>query len=168
MKHHPLSFSRKRSAAVAARSFWLALYGTVLLAVGCGDGIKFAPVSGQVTMNDKPLANAYVNFQPIGSAENPNPGRGSYAITDKDGKYTLRSDGGREGAVVGRHRVSISTYFAEDGAVVDPQKGSRDDAPPPKLGKGGDPIPMRYNGDTKLEFEVKPGSNVANWPLNTP
>src|SRR5438132_1524182 len=122
----------------------MAFLALVLFVAGCGgDGIKFAPVTGKVTMNGKPLPNAYVNFQPIRTQDNPNPGRGSYAITDKSGYYSLRSDGGREGAVVATHRVVISTYFAEDGKNVEAGRGSRDDEPPPKGLK--ETIPVRYN-----------------------
>jgi hypothetical protein len=145
----------------------MALLPFVLLAAGCGgDGIKFAPVTGKVTMNGKPLPNAYVNFQPMGTQDNPNPGRGSYAITDKNGVYSLRSDGGREGAVVGTHRVVISTYFAEDGKNIDTEKGSRDDEPPPKGLK--ETIPVRYNGASELRYEVKAGSNQKDWDLTSP
>src|SRR5262249_29795995 len=83
------------------------------LACGCGS-YKLAPVSGQVTLNGKPLPNAAVIFQPKRSATST-PGPGSYGKTDEQGRYSLRIVGqDRPGAVVGMHQVSISTQVSED------------------------------------------------------
>ena len=58
-------------------------------ALGCGGGPEFVPVSGVVTLNGKPYGKAAVSFQPIGTTENPNPGRGSSAYTDENGRFRL-------------------------------------------------------------------------------
>src|SRR5262245_65916979 len=117
----------------------------ILLAAGCGGGeFKVAPVSGTVTMDDRPLARVYVNFQPMGSTDNPNPGPGSYAVTDDQGRYTLKLvEGGKPGAVVGRHKVSITRQFAED-VRGGPDTGTADGVSgPPRLGSVKQ-IPARY------------------------
>ena len=46
------------------------------------------PVSGRVTLDDQPLANAVVLFEPI--TGNTNPGMGSVGRTDSDGRFVLR------------------------------------------------------------------------------
>ncbi len=136
------------------------VWSTLLLLIplgGCGTK-GFAPVSGTVTLDGKPLANASVNFQPVDSAKS---GLGSSSKTDANGRYRLRvvmDD--KAGAVVGKHRVSISTWKEEDPSY---------DPPPGKLPpKAKDPIPAKYNAKTELAFEVPPGgSDQADFALTS-
>jgi hypothetical protein len=104
-------------------------------------------------MDGKPLANAAVNFQPLGG-DQANPGPGSSGRTNDKGEYTLTVIGGGTGAVVAKHRVEINPT-----AEGDPNDDRR---PPPKI-----KIPSRYNRATELRFEVKPGSNTANFDLTS-
>jgi len=126
------------------------------LAAGCSSG-AIAPVSGRVTMNGQPLANVHVSFQPIASGSDHNPGGGSYAFTDVDGRFTLRLvDGDTPGAVVGKHRVEITPRNTDDDAD--------------RRGKGAPKgVPDRYNRNTELTFEVKRGgTDNADFPLTSP
>jgi hypothetical protein len=79
-----------------------------ILAAGCGGGggVSSAKVSGTVTLNGKPLPAASVMFQPDATG---NPGAPSVGETDAEGKFTLSFPDGTEGAVVGRHKVIVST-----------------------------------------------------------
>ena len=131
------------------------------LIVGCGPaGPRIAPVSGTVTMDGKPLANAGILFQPIGSAENPNPGRGSAGVTDANGRFALKIDGEIDGAVVARHRVCISSVKK---SAIDPETGSEDGAPAER-----EMIPPQYNFTSKLEFDVPPeGTDKADFQLDS-
>lgn len=66
------------------------------------------PVSGQVMLNGKPLANTYIKFVPVPSpGESPldtNPG--SHAWTDRQGHFTLQQiENDQPGVVVGEHKV---------------------------------------------------------------
>src|SRR5262245_63020270 len=82
-------------------------------AAGCGTR-GLAPVSGRVTLDGSPAAGVHVSFQPVGSEGQKNPGGGSYAITDNDGRFTLKTvDKDQNGAFVGKHRVEITTRGAE-------------------------------------------------------
>jgi hypothetical protein len=73
-----------------------------LAASGCSDGPKFAEVTGTLKAGNKPLENVQVEFWPEVS------GPRSIGVTDKDGRFTLRSDDGKHsGAVVGSHRVAL-------------------------------------------------------------
>jgi hypothetical protein len=122
-----------------------------LLAVGCG-GSNLAPVSGKITLDDKPLANARVGFQPT---EGLNPGAGSFGMTDENGVYILKPvDGKGSGAVVGKHRVEIY-YFGQT-------QGADDDRT-----KMVNRLPAQYNQQSKLTFDVKPGPNTANFDLSS-
>lgn len=130
------------------------LAGLLVVAAGCDKGPKVAPVSGTVYVNGKPKAGLHVTFQPLGSESNPNPGRGSHAITDAEGRYSLKYDGADPGAVVGKHRVAISTVLEGEGENYDPETGSPDGEP---VKGGSETIPPKYNDETELTFDVPPG-----------
>jgi hypothetical protein len=123
------------------------------MALGCGGGPAVAPVSGTVTMDGKPLANAAVNFQPKASGRDVNPGPGSAGMTDAQGNFTLQVVGtAQNGAVVGRHRVEISAYVRGPGSD---SNGDRREPAPRNL------VPAKYNDHTTLEFDVPAGGTQA-------
>ena len=78
-----------------------------LSAVGCGNSYDLVPVSGKITVDGEPLANASVIFQPT-EAEPGSPS--SVAVTDAQGQYTLKTATAnpQDGAVPGPHRVTLS------------------------------------------------------------
>jgi hypothetical protein len=132
-----------------------------LFTAGCGSGdpYTYAPVSGRVTLNSKPLPGATVRFQPV-AAGTSNPGTGSSAITDADGRFTLEvvMVGKKiKGAVVGMHKVRIDL-------PREPETDPTDDRP-----KKFKRLPAQYSGKyTKLEFNVPvDGSDAANFDLKT-
>src|SRR5947209_5351430 len=128
--------------------------GTALLP-GCGDGPNTARVSGRVTLDGQPLANAKVMFSPIAPKDNPNPGPTSGAVTDAEGRYTLILADGKEskGAVVGKHKV-----------LIIPDKSAQR----PGRAQGNDPL-ARYSGrNSPLEFDVPSGgTDNADFPLTS-
>jgi len=134
----------------------LAFVALVTLAAGCS-GPRVVPVSGRVTLNGQPLANVHVSFQPVSVGTDQNPGGGSYAITDNDGRYTLKLvHGDTPGAVIGKHRVAITPRNTDDD--VD------------RRGKGAvTGVPAKYNLNTELSFDVLPGgTDKADFPLTSP
>jgi hypothetical protein len=133
----------------------LPLVAVVALAAGCS-GQRVVPVSGRVTLNGQPLANVHVSFQPISSGSNHDAGSGSYAITDNDGRYTLKLvHGDTAGAVVGKHRVEITPRNTDDDAD--------------RRGKGAvTGVPARYNRNSELTFDVTGGTDKADFPLTSP
>jgi hypothetical protein len=148
-----------RTIAVAAAGLTLA---------GCGGGgPKYVPVSGVVTLNGKPYGKAVVSFQPLSTPGNPNPGRGSTSYTDANGRFVLKSDDGRNGAVVGKHRVQIQTR-RDTMTEFNPETGSPDGGPARPKGEI-DPIPLEWYGETsKKEFEVPPeGTDKADFNIVT-
>jgi hypothetical protein len=134
----------------------------VVFALGCGSG-KFAPVSGRVTLNGKPLANALVAFQPVGEEMAVEAGKGSSGKTNENGEYSLTATSGTRGAVVGKHQVLISTQEADRGDNDQrPKRGSR-----ASMNK----IPQRYTigGKDQLTFVVSSGgTNNADFALTSP
>lgn len=136
------------------RARWAAA-GLLVALAGCsGGGPKFAPVSGVVLLDGTPYPNAVVSFQPIGTKDNPNPGRGSSAYTDATGRFVLQGADGEDGAVVGKHRVRIMTK-GNDVVGQNAETGSPDGGAPPR--KNVDPIPPEWNANSTVEFEVPPG-----------
>jgi hypothetical protein len=131
-----------------------------LLAVGCGGGPNLAPVSGVVTVDGKPYPNAVVSFQPLAQPGSTDTGMGSSAVTDENGRYTLTTIDGKNGATVGKHKVRIQTKRENTNAVVDPSKGSDDkpdDGGRPRKTQS-EPIPLEWFSDTGgKEFTVPAG-----------
>jgi hypothetical protein len=114
-----------------------------------------------VTLNGKPLANALVVFQPIAPEKSLEAGPGSTGKTDANGAFTLTATTGENGAVVGKHRVTIN--------ATEPQVGEADTRPP----RGGwpmkDKVPRRYNDESNETFDVPPGgTDKADFPLTSP
>ena len=142
----------------------LATLSVGLLALaGCGGGVTLAPVSGVVTLDGRPYPNAVVSFQPVGGTGNENPGRGSMAITDADGKYTLKYDNVEPGAVVGKHVVRIVTNGVFTGTQ---EEGTGSDDATPKNAKA-DPIPAEwFDPNNPKHFDVpKGGTDKANFDI---
>src|SRR5688500_34311 len=84
-----------------------------LLFAGCGERLPVAPVSGMITFEGKPLAGASITTQPI-AASSTNPGPGSFARTDDQGRFELELvKPARKGAIIGEHRVMISPAAGE-------------------------------------------------------
>jgi hypothetical protein len=98
MKHHQW-FWNVRAVAIA---FW-----TAAMLTGCGsdDGPKLVPVSGQVTLDGKPVPGVGVSFRPDTSKGNKSvhePG----GAADAEGKYELVA-AAKNGAEVGWYKVVI-------------------------------------------------------------
>lgn len=128
----------------------LGLAAGVLLA-GCGgaDGPELGAVSGRVTLDGRPLPNAVVQFQPIGTSGTYSAGR-----TDADGHYRLHYTRDRNGAIIGTHRVSVST------AAADAEDEQGNSSPVPER------VPAQYNGESILTHDVKAGNNTIDLELS--
>jgi hypothetical protein len=112
----------------------------VLLPLGCGKsggGYPLASVKGRVLMNNSPLAEATVRFQPANPDNKFPPPPESYARTDSDGYFTLKPAANGyeqlEGAVVGHHYIQITKFNRS----------------PPR-----EEVPARYNATSTLEKDV--------------
>lgn len=130
----------------------------LLAAGGCGKSYTLAPVSGQVTLDGKPLAGAEVALYPVGAAKD-----GPYAsgVTDDQGRYTLSVllDGGSTGgAVVGENRVTVSRNRLNKGTKLRPKE----------LTGGHDDVPAKYNESSTLTLSVPAGgTDKADFDLKS-
>ena len=129
----------------------------LLALVGCGGGeYPLANVSGVVTLDDNPLAGARVRFQPIHSGDSINAGPGSFGRTNEEGRFQLETIRGDNGAVVGDHKVAITTRQEEETANGGVRVVRKEE------------VPDIYNSNTTLTFTVPSGGTTdANFELTT-
>jgi hypothetical protein len=129
----------------------------VLSLAGCGGGShETAPVSGQVMLDGKPLANAMVMFVPEAGAGAKDPVPSAVGTTGDDGRYSLvlQSGAKKTGAVVGKHKVMIT--LGAQGSANETQRAFHKQ------------LPERYNRKTILECEVLAGGRKdANFDLQS-
>jgi len=95
---------------------WNFLWAGLLLGIaGCSSGPPgppLAPVTGTVTLDDKPLSGAMILLVPTGETR----GQGGTARTDAAGKFTVTTpDGKYKGTVAGTYQVVINKYVNADG-----------------------------------------------------
>ncbi|MFI4874663.1 MAG: carboxypeptidase regulatory-like domain-containing protein [Blastopirellula sp. JB062] len=119
---------------------------------GCSDnGPAVGHVSGEITLDDKPLSGAMVLYSPV------TPGRSSLAVTDQEGKYELTFSGTQQGAVVGEHTVKITTgqdaSYDDRGAVVNAAVKER--------------VPKEYNSETTQRVSVEAGANQIDFHIQS-
>lgn len=111
-------------------------------------------VSGLVTLDGEPVPNALVGFEPVAKPGSGKMGPGSFARTNDQGIFELVSIDKRKGAVVGKHRVRISTFEAETGPNGE------------TIVLFKETLPARYHNRSALSFDVPPeGTDQANFEL---
>lgn len=84
---------------------------------GCSGGLKEFPtakVTGKVVCNGEPVPHAYVSFGPMTAGKSATVGKQAVATADQDGTFVLSTYGDKDGAVVGKHSIRISTPHPED------------------------------------------------------
>jgi hypothetical protein len=110
---------------------------------GCSGEIspKLVPVSGRVTLRDKPLPGMLVLFLP--EQASGLKGKEARGTTNQNGDFTLETYPYGPGAMPGRYKVTIQFYSRNDG------------------------LPRKYTklSLTPLQVEVKEGGNQFNFPL---
>jgi hypothetical protein len=147
-----------QSKRLCAAALWLAAM------TGCDAGPNYVPVSGVVTLDGKPYPDAVVLFMPRAAEPGQDPGRGSSAYTDANGRFQLKTMDGDEGAVVGKHTVQISSK-GDYVLPIDPETGSSDTLPAGAAKAKVDPIPRDWINPGK-DFEVPPGgTDKANFDI---
>ncbi|MEZ6057260.1 MAG: hypothetical protein R3C01_11205 [Planctomycetaceae bacterium] len=92
-----------------------------LLAVGCGGAPErpsVAKVTGTITRGGTPVAHADVVFHPQGTGD---IGKAASGKTDATGKFELSTFDANDGAVVGKHKVTIVAGTASTDIPSDPE-----------------------------------------------
>lgn len=117
---------------------------------GCKQNPSVVPVNGLVLYNDKPLPFGTVMFQP----EKGQPAIGE--IRD-DGSFRLSSYAHEDGAVPGRHLVSITCYDGQR-----PGQAKTNNTGETSLGKLLTPLKYTRTGSSGLTAQIEnaPGQSV--------
>lgn len=144
----PSPCRRQRTSA----GFMGAILVSLTALVGCGTGkpdVPLGAVSGRVTFDGEPLADALVAFEPAN-------GRPSFGRTDSNGVYRLEYRGKPWGAVIGRHTVRITTS-----RLLNPEEEQQGAEPEiaPEI------IPQQYNRASTLTATVVEGENAIHFDL---
>jgi len=128
------------------------LCGNVCLISGCsgpGDTPDMGTVTGTVKMDGKPLSNALITFVPLDHEK----ARQSVGTTDENGDYELKYSLRETGAMLGKHKVTISTSGMSENEYGSGGGG----------GGGGEKVPARYNVNSELTATVEPGSQTIDF-----
>lgn len=116
---------------------------------GCKQNPRVVPVSGTVLYNDKPLPFGTVLFQPTN-------GQVASGQIERDGSFKLSSYADNDGAVPGRHFVSVTCYEGQrPGAAAAPKGG--------EVSMGKLLIPVKYTrfGSSGLSAEIQDATDQA-------
>lgn len=138
---------------------------------GCGGATvkrdPVFPVKGKVTYKGKPVVGADVTFAHEGGK------RSAFGRTDSEGMYQLTTFGNNDGAIEGKHSVTIAKSVV--GAPAEPEAPVDSEAyvppgygPPPKAQKPVDGIPAKYaKAETSGQIAVvnTDGENVMDFDL---
>lgn len=121
-----------------------ALLATVVCS-GCSE--QRGTVSGQVTLNGQPLDKGMIVFNSL------DPGSQASASADiVNGRYTLETTAGQKQVQITAPIVTgTRPEYAGPGAPVVEITEER--------------LPARYHSASELTFEIKPGKNDKDWPL---
>ena len=133
-----------------------ALLGLCSLLAGCGGGVGM-PLSGIVTMDGQPLADAEVMYSYMGELP---AGFSGVAVTKTapDGSYELSGD---HSLPAGRYRVAVSRLEVAEGTVVDAAMGM--DITQLKMqGKAFEIVPPKYSDPAASELTAEVGANATN------
>jgi hypothetical protein len=129
----------------------------LMVVVGCStSGPETAQVTGIVRLDGQSLTAGIITFTPAG-------GRSATGFIQTDGTFTLRTYQDSDGALVGKHVVTITP--GNSGAPTRPDF----DSDRPTIATKS-PLPVKYGipGSSGLEFEVKAGTaNHAEFDLQS-
>ena len=137
-----------------------------LAAGGCGPGLpETAPVQGTVTYDGKPVTQGKIAFF-------PETGRPASGQIQPDGTYTLTTFSTDDGALLGKHVVTIESMTSTGGEQPKSFEQEMARALDPTKRPPGQPVakwlvPERYsNRNTSgLTAEVAPGKNTLDFNL---
>lgn len=129
----------------------------LLPGVGCGKGgINRNAIGGTVRCDGQPLDKGAIRLSPIKGTKGPVTGG-----PIENGRYQLPRD---IGPVEGWYRIAIHTTRKTGKMVAAPFAQPGKEAMIEEYGEG---IASRFNSESTLEVEVKPGDNTADFEVAT-
>jgi len=143
----------------------VAVVGLGFLFAGCGGADigkpKVYPVSGKVTQKGQPLTAGEVMFTPSGGPEGAS-GHIATGQIGSDGSYTLTTFNTGDGAVAGKHKVTVVSRSSDNLEKMNKMKGGAIAYKlPPSV------VSSKYSqvATTPLTYTVENGSNNINIEL---
>jgi hypothetical protein len=124
---------------------------------GCGRSVKLGEVEGTVRLDGQPIGQVLVVFIPEDSQ-----GPQSTGITDGEGRFKLRCNNARSGAVVGPHRVTLLD------AAVAPGGRSRDDEPEEGAARPTSRVPDVYSRADKTPLRQLVAAGTQSVAIDIP
>jgi len=144
------------------KNFALCLVALAMLAVlpACSKAIKTEGVTGVITYNGEPLADATVKFIPTDAT-----GSQSYGKTNEKGEYKLQTLLGAAdaGTTPGEYKVTVDCIeTVETGNMIEENGEEKEETVAESL------IPTKYNNaeTSGLTATVAPGDNTINFDLS--
>jgi len=135
--------------------FRLGVVGLAVLALGCGGGeveppAPVFPVSGKVTYKGQPVAGADITFH------HESGDRSAFGRTNDEGEYKLTTFSSNDGAIEGRHGVTIIKFQApaEAPAIADIES---EDYQPPGFNESTVPAKLKTDLPEKYGQEATSG-----------
>jgi hypothetical protein len=120
--------------------------GLALVVAGCGPAMS--TVSGNVTVDGKPLEKGAISYVPADNQGSP------VTVDVAGGKYELQ-------ILAGKKMVQISAPFLKE-------KKKRYEGPDAPYDEFFDEsLPAKYNSETTLTFDVQPGKNTKDWAVES-
>jgi hypothetical protein len=137
---------------IVIRPALVACVAALLVSAGCsGDGLRRAAVSGQVLVDNEPLAEGSIAFFPTDGNSGPESG-----AVIKDGKYSIPAS---TGVIVGKNKVEIRGFRKSGRKVPDIMEKTK------MVDEMISALPATYNDQTTLVHEVRDGNNTINFEL---
>jgi hypothetical protein len=120
---------------------------------GSGDNLPREPITGNVTMDGQPLPEGVIQFSPTGDATK---GAAVGANADiKDGQFSIPRE---QGLIPGNYKIAIShAALTEEKAKGKTNTKVDSKIPSRTTALGPEQIPARYNTQSELKTEIKPG-----------
>lgn len=130
---------------------WTIPWTLIVAAMGCGVANR-AAVDGYVTLDGRPVKDGSISFIPVDG----NHGRAAWDKIEA-GRYSISV---KQGPAVGTNQVEIR-WPRTTGKMLPAVP------PAPASEQIVEAIPARYNGQSELKAEIKPGQNEVNFLLKS-
>ncbi|MEW4563123.1 hypothetical protein AB1K70_11390 [Bremerella sp. JC770] len=143
----------------------LFVLGALVGICGCGSqDFSTAEVTGVVTCEGQTISNASILFTPIPKSSRTLAGRPATGRVGDDGSFVLTTYEKNDGAVLGKHRVTV-TFPNQELPDLIPEDDEYEERGyrPRYRGK----LPPCANSDKLIEVEVEPGTNHFDISLST-
>jgi hypothetical protein len=132
----------------------LTLLFAVVFLSGCGSAGPSA--EGTVTFDGRPVDGGTISFFPVGG-EGPQGKRRNASGEIKGGRYSVDCTRNLQ---PGQYRVAVY-WYKKTGRQIP----SSD--PPHKVAETKQILPRKYNAQSRMTVDVKPGANTFDYPLTS-